>query len=141
MKKCAGIYKRKKQFFIHASSKTTAHWWIIWEPILALPETCDDQELDQAIRTALEGSRVDVPHPRPEDFETVGAGLYLLAGVKSWQGFANGASSVDVEQEGTRISLSPLRKDGAGFGPDDWRQVVVLDASSELGAAVRKLLP
>lgn len=139
MIKNANVYKRQKQFFVHAMSKTTGYAWIIWEPILALPETCDDQELDRAIRTALDGSRIDVPHPHPQDFETLGAGLYAAAGVKSWRTFVKGASLVDVVQEGARITLTLQKRDGAGFEPDDSHQVV-LDATSELGAAVRKLL-
>ena len=134
------IYRRKKQFLVHASSRTTNGVWILWDPCLAVPVTSDDRELQRAIRAALDGSRADVPHPRV--WKGLLDPLLALAGVKSWSTFSKNASCIEIEEEGSRVILIPTKNLGPdeGFQADASRQIALDSASEELGSAVRRLL-
>ncbi|HEY8210752.1 MAG TPA: hypothetical protein VIG99_24880 [Myxococcaceae bacterium] len=137
----ATVYRRKKQFLVHASSRTTDGAWILWPPCLAVPEGSHGQELGQSIRAALDASRMNVPHP--QIWKGLLDPLLALAGVKAWSTFSKDASCVEVEDDGSRITLIPTRNLGPdeGFQADHSRQIVPEPGAAALGAAVRELLP
>jgi hypothetical protein len=137
----ATIYRRKKQFLVHTSSRTTAGVWILSQPCVAISDASDDREFGQAIRLALAGSKTDVPHP--QTWKGLLDPLLVLAQVKTWNTFSKQASCVEVEQEDSRIIVIPTKNLGPeeGFQPDSSKQVVLARDSDELGATVRKLLP
>ena len=136
----ATIYRRRKQFLMHASSRTTDGVWILTAPCLAVPEGSDDSEVQRAIRAALDGSQTDVPHPQV--WKGLLDPLLRLAGVKAWSTFSKGTSCIEVEEEGTRIVLIPTRNLGPeeGFQVDPTKQITLNSTSAELGASVRHLL-
>lgn len=136
----ATVYRRNKQFLVHASSRTADGVWILWQPCLAIPERSHGQEIGQAIRAALDGSKMNVPPP--QTWKGLLDPLLALAGVKAWSTFSKSASCVEVEDDGSRITLIPTRNLGPdkGFQADTSRQIVPEPGSNALGAAVRKLL-
>ncbi len=141
MAKQATVYLRKSQYLIHAMSQTTAGVWILSEPCTALASTQSDRELGTAVGAALDASRTGVPHPT--EWKGVFDPMLRLAGVKTWNAFATGAASADVEHDGVRIAVVPatIERPRDGFRPDRGRTIVLQGTSAEeLGAAVRAAL-
>jgi hypothetical protein len=139
--KRATVYLRKARFFVHASSRTTAGVWVLAEPCLSLDESCDNQQLGEAIRDALGGSRSGVPHPR--SWTGLVDPLLKQAGVKSWSTFSRTALCVEVEEEEGTVSAIPTMDLGidAGFEAVPSRSISVdASAASEIGSSVRQLL-
>lgn len=139
--KRATLYRRKNQYLVHASSKTTDGVWVLSEPCLALPEACGHRDLGLTIQAALDGSRADVPHPR--SWEALLAPLLALADEKTWKSFSMGAACAEVEEEDGRIALIPTRNLGTdeGFLAEPSRRVSLERGEVEqLGASARRLL-
>ena len=137
--KRASIYKRKSAVFVHAQSQTTAGVWIFARPCVVL--SIDDKEaVGRAIRSALEGSEINVPHPSPST--RLGGPLYDMAGVKGWAAFAKGAAAVEVEEHGSLLAVIPMKNLGPqkGFVPDTPGQVVLEGSDPGLGAVVLEIL-
>jgi hypothetical protein len=138
--KRASIFKRKKQFFVHALSETTDGVWMYSEPWLALPESTDDSQLENAIRVALDGTKMGVPHPA--EWAHVLDPLLTLAGVKGWTTFMRGATCVEIDADGGHLTLLPTTNRGPreGFIHETSKQIVLDEGSPELAAIVRGLL-
>lgn len=141
MKRRAEVYHRQTSYFIHASSRTVDGIWVLTEPCVKLSDACSDEELGDAALAALDASRNEVPSPPPGDSRSVLGPLLRSAGVKSWSTFAKGTSSVDLRDEGGRISIVPQenREPRDGFRPDD-AHVIVIDRQhgAALGARIRE---
>jgi hypothetical protein len=137
----ATVYHRKQQYLFHADSQTTAGVWILWGPVLSVADTSNDRALGLALRTALDGSLLGVPHPKRWGRTDP---LSRLAGVKSYEVFAKDAECTGVHEEGERITLVPTRNLGPeeGFEDDPLRKLVLERATrAELGAALRRVMP
>lgn len=139
--KRATIYRRKTQFFVHASSRTTEGVWILTEPCLGLEQVCSDRELGEAVRKALDGSRSDIPHPR--SWAGLLDPLLKQAGVKSWNTFSKTASCAEIEEDEGEVALMPTKKLGVeeGFQADHSKAATVATGAVEdLGSQARRLL-
>jgi hypothetical protein len=135
------VYRRRDQYFIHASSKTTDGVWILSEPCLSMSADEGHGELGRRIVLALDGSRSGVPHPR--DWKGLANPLLPLAGVKSWAAFSKSAACVEVAEEEGRITLTPTRNLGVhgGFEAEASRQILTTREDIErLGAMTAGLL-
>jgi hypothetical protein len=131
----------KGRFVVHAVSTTTAGLGILWEPILALPEASSDRALGLALRAALDGSRINVPHPRK--WAGFVKPLLKVAKEKSWKQYATGLASVSVCEDELRVVLTPMRNLGpkSGFEEDSSKRILLERSTPEqLGAAARCLL-
>jgi hypothetical protein len=141
MRKRAEIYHRRACYFLHPSSRTVDGFWVLTEPCVKLPDACSDAELGDAAVAALGASRNEVPNPPRGDTTSVLGPLLRAAGVKSWSSFAKGTSSVDLRDEGGRISIIPYqnREPRDGFRPDDANAIVIdREAGAALGARIRE---
>jgi hypothetical protein len=139
----AAVYLGKGRFVVHAWSTTTDGVGIFWEPILALPEASNDRDLGLAIRAALDGSCVNVPHPGRREWAGFVKPLLKVAKEKSYKSFVTGLASIQVEEEQERVALTPSRNLGPkqGFDDDSSRQILLERGSAEqLGTAARRLL-
>lgn len=139
--KRATICRRKAQFFMHASARTTEGVWIFTEPCLKLNENCSDQEVGAAVCSALGGSRTDVAHPR--SWTGLLGPLLTLAGVKSWTTFVKNAICAEIEETDGKVAVIPTKNLGVdqGFQADPSRAITVDgEALAELGASVRRAL-
>jgi hypothetical protein len=95
-------------------------------------------DLGGAVRSALDRSRTDIPHPT--SWTGLLDPLLELAGVKSWSTFAKSALCAEVEEEGGLASVVPTDNLGAsgGFQPDPSRATPSEASDLEsLGAKVR----
>jgi len=107
----ASVYLRRGCYFIQSEWYTTAGVGILSGPAIAVFEEGGLNEdglaiLGQAIVSALDGSRCDVPHPT--DWKAVPSSMPPLAGVKSWRAFEKLATSIEVaEDEAGPIVLTP----------------------------------
>jgi hypothetical protein len=138
----AAIYKKSGRLFVHSWSETTVGLLVFWEPVIALPEDCADGELNAAVRSALAASVKGVPHPdRPAD-RGLGRQMLKLAGEKTWNAFAKGASCVQVGEEAGGIGVTPTKNLGprGGFAEDVPRKVTVPSGSDDLAATIRRCL-
>jgi hypothetical protein len=139
--KRATIYQRQGSFFVHASSRTTEGVWILDNPCLKVEAQASDDVLGTAIRTALDGSRSGVLHPRV--WTSVLDPLLKLAGVRSWGAFAKVAKCVEIEEEGAAVHLVPMREVGLdeGFAPEPAGTLTLLGGAAIelLGASARRV--
>lgn len=136
----AAVFRRQKQLIFHAWSLTTEGLWIADEPFLVLPESCDNIELARAVRSTLDGTRHNLPHPT--DWKGLAAQLLVVARVKTWSALARGASCVHVEEEGGRIVIVPQTNLGPrkGFCEDRNRLIAIENTSADLAPSIRRLL-
>ncbi len=137
-KRRATVYLRRRQFYVHSVSQTTQGVWIFTSPCTKLDLKCPDTRLGEAIMSALSGSRDGVPHP--VKWGHLIDPLLQQAGVKSWATFAAGASCVEIEDDGSRISIIPSKNLGArnGFLAEPTNAVTIAThAPEEVGAHAR----
>lgn len=113
----ATIYQRNNIFFIHASSKTEAGFWILSEPAIKIEAESSPEVLEQAIASALKASKENIDQPK--SFDGIFEPILRLAGVRSWSIFAKNAKCVEVEEGREIITLIPTKNLGikAGFEP------------------------
>ena len=139
--KRATIYRRKAQFYVHASSRTMDGVWILTEPCLCLDQESSDRELGEAVQQALDSSRSGIPHPR--SWKGLLDPLLKQAGVKSWNTFSKTALCVEIEEEDGQVSIVPTENLGVedGYQADPSRAAVVANGMVEdLGSQARRLL-
>lgn len=93
--------------------------WILSEPCVRLPSDCSDAELGDALLSALEGSKLSVPHPT--QWKGILEPLLKAAGVKAWKPFTKSAVCVEVEEEAGDLEFIPTVNLGAdeGFQADE----------------------
>jgi len=140
--KRAAVYSRGNDVIIHASSQTTEGLWIHSEPYTRQSSDCSNVELGRAVLSALNCSKLFVPHP------TQWAGrlnpLLNTAGVKSWSTFAKSAVCVEVEQEGADIGLVPTRNLGAKEGFEVYElqklSIAIHDGPDRIGTGLREAI-
>jgi hypothetical protein len=82
-----------------------------------------------------------MPHPHQNQWEMILEPLLNVAGVSTWNTFANGAVCVHVEAEGEILTIIPNVNHGArgGFTPDEAsRRSIAMAVSPEaIGAMFR----
>ena len=114
--KRATAYIRSNTFVIHASSRTSDGVWILTEPCIRLPTNCSDEQLGNAVLSALGGPEDGVTPP--SQWRGLLDPLLNAAGVKSWKTFAKSASCVEIEQNANSLVLIPT----INLGPDEGYQ-------------------
>jgi hypothetical protein len=138
-RRCVGLFLRDGALFLQPYYRTTAGVLIGGEPVerLELPST--DQELGQALRTALDHTRQKVPHPT--DWDKLPNPLYEAAGVKSWPSFIKRTRSCEVTDDGRILRITPMRNAGSRDGfqfLEDLSIELRSDASTmEIGRSIR----
>ncbi|HVV52919.1 MAG TPA: hypothetical protein VHO06_24875 [Polyangia bacterium] len=137
--KRATVYLRKNGVFVHSLVQTTDGVWLLWQPCLAVPRN-NENEIELAVRSALDGSRTGVPHPR--SWTGLLDPLLAVAAVKTWSAFSKGASCVEVEEHGSLLVVIPMKNLGPrdGFQAETSQQVVIEIGDRRLGAVVLKML-
>jgi hypothetical protein len=137
----AMVYERKGNVLVHATSQTDQGVWVIDGTCVKVPVSDTDSAIGVVVLHALEESKT-VPHPkmwRKDLFDPV----LQAAGVKSWETFVRFTKGVEVEMDGSRVTLLPLRNMGAeeGFVPiENIRRVVETPDPAVLGSAVKDML-
>ena len=135
MSKLASIYLRKGKFFVSASHKTDAGFWVSDEENSVI-ESNDESTLQGAIVAALQRSQNGFPTP-PREADLVGS-LLSAANVSSWSTFSKLAKCVDVYLEKGKLVITPYKNIGGsdGFEPMTKNAVVLPEGSTALGSAV-----
>jgi hypothetical protein len=107
-----------------------------------LPEDEGQEEkLGRAIISALQGSRLNVPHP--SDWKLILRPLLAVSGVKAWTAFSKSAMCLEVEEEGGRVALIPTRYLGVDGGFEQRPKDAVFttcDDPRELGSLAAEML-
>ena len=93
-KQCASAYERGGYIFLSPSSLTEGGLWVGSEPLVKLEQ-------------ALNNSKVGVPHPARHEWEAVAKPLLDLAGVKTWDQFAQNSTLCEVERTAGTIRFIP----------------------------------
>jgi len=135
--KRATVYRRGAVILIHPSSCTTDGVWILSKPCVRLSSDCGDAEMGSAVLSALEGSKLSVPHPT--QWKGLLEPLLMAAGVKAWKTFVKSAVCVEVEQQNGQLEFIPTVNLGSdeGFQANKSKQSeVVLPARSDVVGAV-----
>lgn len=111
----AKVYQRNGMWLLHSDCKTTDGLWIASDPFLR--SNGYPHDLGKCLLETLNASKEGIPHP------TTWNGIFSpaldLAGVKSWNVFANGALLIGAELNGDHVTLTPHRNLGprVGFEP------------------------
>jgi hypothetical protein len=132
-------YRRDGRVLI-VPSYTTGGPWVEGYPLMVLPGDAVAAEIGAAVRFALERSAAGPPGSRSPARPLV----LRAAGARGEGQFMRGAEAVDVQREGHRVRVTPMRNLGADAGFDYRSDAeVVLDAPDDetLGAAVRRGWP
>ena len=122
MKQATTAYQRGKFFILHTSSCTTDGVWILTEPCIRLSRDCTDDALGEAVRTTLDASKINVPHPTEWDHGL--EHLLAAAGVKSWSTFAKSALCVEINAEAQTLVLTPTMNLGPRKGFEHSEQTI-----------------
>jgi hypothetical protein len=133
----ASVYKRKDGWYLHADSRSNGAW-VATPPFLKLPLDAPLESLGEAVKTAIDASRGDVPFPT--DWEPVFQPVLDLAGVKSWTTFARGAKYMGAMLKNSIFTFLPYRQDRGNFSPlEDLAFDVSGDGGpAEMGEAVQR---
>ena len=108
------IYQRVDgRLFLHGHDRTTMGIFIACPPFIVL--TADRiAEAPELVASLLQRAPRTVPHPKAFDQLEE---LYSQAGCQSWKDFAKRTVSLQVQQLGSEFTITPTKKDGAGFRP------------------------
>lgn len=109
----ASLYKRDGKIVICANARVTEGYLIDHEPFALLEEPVSAIELGKAVTEALAQYRTGVPTP-PASTEFLSY-FAMLAGVKTYREFMDGARYCSVEQANGTIAFQPMRNDGERF--------------------------
>jgi len=107
--KNATAYLRKGKVYLHSTSTAKAGFDVATPPWLVI-DADDVAALDAGLRAALDGSRAKVNTPGRD--ANILAPIYELAGTKSWRGFIGGTMTVNVMEDGSRLSFQPTENAG-----------------------------
>jgi hypothetical protein len=133
----ASVYVREGTTYVTSQFQTRDGFWIEQEPYF-VEEGPTPEVLAERVLEALDASMVDIPTP-PRD--TIKSRLPGLAGVRSYGLFMKGAITVSVSQDGTGITVTPMKNCGAkrGFEYKDSDALRVEDASKLASILVKAL--
>ena len=89
MEKLISIYERKGIIFIGANHRTTAGVWLDAGLYESVSVEHAKEKLGHLVSNSLGKSVIDIPHP--SNFSRLTNALLLIAGVRSYKSFLNGA--------------------------------------------------
>jgi len=116
-KQCASAYERGGYIFLSPSSLTEGGLWVGSEPLVKLERReVDAGLLGSQLLEALNNSKVGVPHPARHEWEAVAKPLLDLAGVKTWDQFAQNSTLCEVERTTSTIRFIPTSNEGGQDG-------------------------
>ncbi len=133
----ASVYVREGTTYVTSEFLTRDGFWIEQEPCF-VEEGPTPEVLAERVLEALDASMVDIPTP-PRD--TIKSPLPGLAGVRSYGIFMKGTINVAVSQDGTGITVTPMKNCGAkrGFEFKDSDALRVEDVSKLASILVETL--
>jgi hypothetical protein len=123
---------------IQALSRTVDGLWIEMPPWDQLPETASDLDLGRAIKTILDGSRLDAPSPEPGvSASDYGREFLTAMGFRSLRQLTRGMRAVLVVEDQHRIHAAVSGRDGLNTGELVWSSGL---GDEEVARAVRTAL-
>jgi hypothetical protein len=111
--KRAAAYLRNGKIYLHSDSRTIKGFWIACEPILVTSE--NDKSLGQQVLQVLAKSAANVPDPESlatSDSWNVMKTLVKVAGVRSYEAFADSTQCVGMTLDDTGVVFTPTRNGG-----------------------------
>ena len=111
--KLAAAYLRTEKIFLHPDSRTIKGFWIACEPILVTGE--NDKHLGAQILQVLAKSTENIPDPESlatSDSWNSTKALVRVAGVKSYEAFADSAKNVGIRLDGADVEFTPRLNGG-----------------------------
>lgn len=141
MTRCAMVYRRKGEIFVHSQSKLSVGAWIATLPFLSLGTGSEAETIGRAIREALSASVEGVP--TPESYKELFRPIFELSGTRTWAEFSKSAVSADISQSGDTITIRPSVNRGAKYGFEPKKDgIVELQAPSdeEIAQALNEVL-
>src|SRR5438093_6101350 len=119
-RRTGGIYRQRDWIIIHPVNKATSGVGVASTPIFRLPVAASAEEIGQAILSALDAFKDEVPHP--SDWTRHGKEFLKAAGFPSWRSLENEAVYCNFSEDGDTLRFEPLRYGGAsgdhkGFQP------------------------
>lgn len=137
MQQSAVAYFTNGRIILAPMSRTTVGVYIASNPKW-FGKSAKKAVIAQAIGEALAGSRIDVPHPTPDQWKRQFIPFQDAAAVKNFKTFMREARHVDIDRTGDTVVLTPSDNLGANNGfeprPDDAKIVTVGDGEAMAGA-------
>jgi hypothetical protein len=112
--KRAAVYRRKNAWIMHADSQTTVEAWIATAPRIRLHPEASPEEIGNALKLVIDGSKHSIPHPT--DWSGSFRETLDLAGVRSWSEFSRGTACICVELDAGRMRFCPYENKGSREG-------------------------
>jgi hypothetical protein len=127
---------------MHADSQTTVKAWIASAPRIRLHSEASPEEIGNALKLVIDGSKHSIPHPT--DWKGSFRETLELARVRTWSEFSRGTACVSVRLDGAQIRLYPWENKGAraGYTPLPHKDFSIpSDSSAEvIGRAVQQAI-
>lgn len=109
------------KYMIQAVSRTVDGLWIAMAPWDQLPDSASDAHLGRAIKTILDGSRLNAPSPEPGVSANAYGREFLKAmGFRSLSQLTRGTRGVSVVENRHRIYAAVSGRDGLNTGELVW---------------------
>jgi hypothetical protein len=111
--KRAAAYLRNGKIYLHPDSRTIKGFWIACEPIVVTSE--NDKSLGQQVLQVLARSAENVPDPESQatsDSWNVMKTLVKVAGVRSYEVFADSAKCVGIRLDDADVVFTPTLNGG-----------------------------
>jgi hypothetical protein len=140
--KSSAVYRRETKIIIHPWSKTKTGVLIATAPFFVFSGGGKDEELGEALLSALTAAQSGLPHPT--DWSVVNRSFLAAVGSRSWPSFVKGTVNCLVVLKDAQIEIVPQVNRGPKDGFQDGSiQSLTLDSDSDaahLGASLRKAL-
>lgn len=107
----AVIYFFSDRFLVVPNCLTSTGLRVLSEPYVALPLSVADLEFALAVRTALEISTREIPHP--VDWKAAASPRLGAAGVKTERAFQLKSKLVEISKESDSFQICPTHNGGA----------------------------
>jgi hypothetical protein len=139
----ACAYKFADRYVVHSHARTTAGFYVACEPYLLLRIDCFDEELGQAVQTALCGFKVSVT--TPTNWKEFRQQWVASLGAKSERQLQRASLYCGISDYGDHLEFEPSHNGGTsgdtrGFAPlgDRMLRLPGDTPSEQLGEAMRR---
>jgi hypothetical protein len=134
----ADVYLGHGKYMLEAVSRTVDGLWVAMAPWDQLPDSASDTDLGRAIKTILDGSRLNAPSPElGVSANAYGREFLTAMGFRSLSQLTRGTRAVLVVEDGHRIRACVSGRDGLNTGELVWSTGL---GGEEVARAVRTAL-